>query len=77
MSDYEKMKSEMDRVRDFLSETIKSVECDDGDIRFFAASLLTAAIQLHVEIEGTASLDRVIAKIAAREMIRSGGAGRC
>lgn len=72
-----KMESEMCRVRDHLSDAIAAVKADEGDIRFFAASLLTAAVQLHVEIEGTAGLERAITKIAQRDLVRAGEAGRC
>jgi hypothetical protein len=71
------VETEMRRVRDHLSDAIADIESNGGDIRFFSAAILTAAVQLHVEIEGTAGLERAIAKIAQRELVRAGEAGRC
>ncbi|MCV2871588.1 hypothetical protein OEZ71_04695 [Defluviimonas sp. WL0050] len=77
MTDAEIMETEMKRVRDFLGQAVADLEADEGDLRFFSAAFLTAAIQLHVDIEGVEGLKRAIARLAAREMVRSGEAGRC
>lgn len=77
MTDMEKMTYEMSRARELMAEAIAALQAENGDIRFFSAAILTAAVQLLVEVEGTAGLERAIAKIAEREMIRSGEAGKC
>lgn len=77
MTDAAKMRSEMVRVRDFLGQAVADLEADEGDLRFFAAAFLAAAVQLHTEVEGHEALQRAIARLAAREMVRTGEAGRC
>ncbi|MGB3316840.1 MAG: hypothetical protein WBB85_20815 [Albidovulum sp.] len=77
MTEQQIMQREIARVRDLLSEAIGEIEADGGNLRFFAASLITAAIQLHAEVEGSAGLERAIAKLAALELVRTGEAGRC
>jgi len=77
MNDQDKMRHEMARVRSLMDEAIQGVEAEDGDVRFFTASILTAAVQLCVEVEGIDGLHRAISKIAQREFIRAGEAGRC
>jgi len=76
MTDTEKMKIEADRVRALLADAVAGVEADGGDIRFFNAAFLTVAIQLHAEVEGFASVESAITKIAKHHMIASGAAGR-
>ncbi|WP_386167215.1 hypothetical protein [Sulfitobacter pontiacus] len=71
------MQREMERVREYLAEAVGGIEADGGDIRFFSAAFLTAAVQLSVEIEGTAGLKKAISKIAQWELVRAGEAGRC
>lgn len=75
--DQKRMQREMERVRDCISEAVQEIEADGGDIRFFSAAFLTAAVQLSVEVEGTAGLERAISKIAQRELVRAGEASRC
>ena len=77
MTNGERMETEMTRVRDFLGQAVADLEADEGDMRFFAAAFLAAAVQLHTEIEGTEGLQRAIARLAARELVRTGKAGRC
>jgi len=77
MTNAERMKAEMNRVRDHLGDAIHELEADEGDIRFFSAAILSAAIQLVVELEGTEGLNRAVTKIAMQEMTRTGEAGRC
>jgi len=48
MTDKQKMKIEMNRVRDILGDVVADLEADEGDLRFFAAAWLSQAIQLHV-----------------------------
>ncbi len=75
--DQKQMKVEMARVRHFLSESVQDVEAEQGDLRFFSAAFLTAAIQLCVEIDGPEGLERALAKIGQQELVRSGRAARC
>lgn len=77
MTEQDKMRHEMIRVRDLLAEAIQGVDAEGGDIRFFTAAILTGAVQLMAEIEGTDGLHRAIARVAQRELIRTGEAGRC
>lgn len=76
MTDQEKMKHVMTRVRDMLADNVAELEAEGGDVRYFAAAFLTAGMQLHVEVEGTDGIERAIAKIGARELVRAGAAGR-
>lgn len=67
---------ETNRVRDALGHLLAEVEADGGDVRCFAAALLTGAIQFHAEVEGTEGLARAIANLGRRELTREGRAGR-
>jgi hypothetical protein len=40
-------------------------------------SVLIAAIQLHIELEGAENLEKAISGIATRELIRSGAVKGC
>jgi hypothetical protein len=50
--DHKAMIVELERVSDLLAQPVSDMEQDDGNIRFFSAAFLTAAVQLHVEIGG-------------------------
>ncbi|MAC77569.1 MAG: hypothetical protein CML66_05850 [Rhodobacteraceae bacterium] len=66
---------ETNRVREALGHLLAEVEADGGDIRCFSAALLTAAVQLHAEVEGPDGLARALASLGRREMVRDGRAG--
>lgn len=70
------VQTETARVRSGLADMIRELEAEGGDIRAFSAAILTAAVQLHAEVEGTDSLARVITKLAQGELLRDGRAGR-
>lgn len=75
--DYEYfVRNEIDRVRRHLAEMVAELQAEGGDIRAFSAAILTAAVQLHAEVEGTDGLARVITKLGQNEMLRAGRAGR-
>jgi len=76
MTNDQRVKIERHRVREMLAKQIDDMTIDGGDIRFFSGALLVAAVQLHAELEGPESLDRTISKIASRELVRLGAAGR-
>ncbi|WP_108484343.1 hypothetical protein [Oceaniglobus ichthyenteri] len=77
ITDEEKMKIERARVSDLLAEAIQSLEAENGDIRFFNAAFLVAAIQLHAEIEGPETIARALSKVGVRELTRSGTVTTC
>lgn len=77
MTDKELMQAEVARVQAMLADAISDIDTHGGDIRFFTAAILTAAVQICVEINGIEGLERALAKIGQREMIRAGEAGRC
>ena len=64
------------RVRAMLAEAVQQIEAEGSNIRAFAAALLTGAVQLHAEIEGTEGLARAITSLGQRELLREGRAGR-
>lgn len=64
--------NEMERVERLIEQSVDEMQKDGGNVRFFSAAMLTAAIQLHVELEGVESLDRAITRIAMQEMQRNG-----
>jgi hypothetical protein len=66
------MQAEAERVRTIISEAVDQIEAEGGNLQFFSAAMLTAALELHVELEGLESLDRAITKIGMREMQRRG-----
>ncbi|QIE42324.1 hypothetical protein G5B39_10480 [Rhodobacteraceae bacterium SC52] len=78
MSDEHKaMIAERERVSKLLAQAVSEITDTGGDIRFFSAALLTAAVQLHIEIEGPEHIDRAITKIGIHEMQRNGVAFTC
>jgi len=76
MTEEQKIAHEFSRVKAMLAEAIQDLEAENGDIRFFNAALVGAAIQLCAEVEGTEGLHRVIAHVARGELVRTGNAGR-
>lgn len=77
MTDIEKMRIEKQRVADLLEDGVAGVEADDGDIRFFNAAFLVAAIQLQSEVEGPDSILRALSKIGIRTVKNASGVGQC
>jgi hypothetical protein len=75
--DEHKMATEMQRVRTLLQAATEACAAEGGDIRFFNAALMTAAIQLHSEVEGADTVERAITAVAKRHLIRTRKAGRC
>lgn len=73
----EKAHEEKSRVTDFLAETIKSLELDNGDIRFFSAAFLVAAVQLHIEVEGVKSITAALSRIGVNELAARGHGSKC
>ena len=69
------LRIEADRVRRHLGEMVGEVQAEGGDVRAFAAALLTAAVQLHAEVEGLDGLARAITALARRQMTGVGFAG--
>ncbi|MCF3595468.1 hypothetical protein LZG00_15860 [Rhodobacteraceae bacterium LMO-12] len=77
ISDFRKMQAERERVKDLLGEAIQDLVCEGGDIRFFNAAFLVAAIQLHAEVEGPETISRALSKLAVRELTARGEVGAC
>lgn len=75
--DQKTMIAERERVSALLAQAVSDMEQDGGNIRFFSAAFLTAAVQLHVEIEGPENLDTTITKIGVRELSRVGAVTQC
>lgn len=73
----QKMATEMQRIRTLLQAATEACANEGGDIRFLNAALMTAAIQLHTEVEGAGSLERAITSIAKRHLMRTRAAGQC
>ncbi|MCZ4260974.1 hypothetical protein O4G76_09010 [Limimaricola sp. G21655-S1] len=76
MTERQMIVKERDRVSGLLSEAVSGLEAEGGDLRLFAAALLMAAVQLHIEVEGVDGLKRALSRLAAHEMTRCGVAGR-
>lgn len=64
MTDKERMEREAERVRCLIGDCVAQIEIEHGDIRMFAAAMLTAAIELHLEVEGPHGLQRAITRLA-------------
>lgn len=77
MTDQEKMAHEFARVKALVDVGLEDLANENGDVRFFNAALLSHAMKIHTEVEGAETLERAITKIASRELVRRGGAGRC
>ena len=71
------MAREADRVREMLAEAVANIEGDDGNLRYFSAMFLRAAIELQIETEGPAATARNIAAVGERQLARTGAAGAC
>ena len=69
------IRTEAHRVRRHLSEMVGEMAAEGGDVRAFAAALLTAAVQLHAEVEGLDGLARAITALARQQMVGAGVAG--
>jgi hypothetical protein len=65
------------RVRQMVDDALAEIATEGGNVRLFGAALLVLAIQVHAELEGTDGLDRAIAGIAKRELVRLGKAAQC
>lgn len=76
MNETEQMDTEVERVRAMLGNAVAAVEAENGDLRFFAAALLTAAVQMHVEIEGVEGMRRALSRLAFRQLPADDVAGR-
>jgi hypothetical protein len=66
------MQTEAERVSTIMADAVDQIENEGGNLRFFSAAMLTAAIELHVELEGLESLDRAITRIGMHEHKRRG-----
>jgi hypothetical protein len=73
MTDEQEMAIEMQRVRDLLAQGVSAVETEGGNIRYFNAAFLTAAMQLHSEVEGSESIVRTVTRLGVREITRATG----
>lgn len=76
MKNEQKMKIEMQRVSDLLALAVADLEAEGGDIRFFNAAFLVAAIQLQAEVEGPDTIMRALSSVGVRELTQS-GIGSC
>jgi len=77
MKNEQKMKIEKQRVSDLLAQAVTDLEAEGGDIRFFNAAFLIAAIQLQAEVEGPDTIMRALSKVGVRELADTGVVGRC
>ena len=66
------MAIEMQRVRTLLAEAIAELEADGGDIRYFTAAFMAAAMQLQCEVEGEDSLNVAITRLGVRTLTARG-----
>ena len=74
MTDEKQMMAvEMQRVRDLLAEAVTEVETDGGNIRYFNAAFMAAAMQLQCEVEGDDSLNNAITRLGVRTLTSRGG----
>lgn len=68
---------EYQRVRDMLSDSIREIEAAGGNVYLFAAGLLRAAFEMHLELHGPGSLDQAVSGIATRLLLAERGVARC
>ena len=71
------MAVELDRVRAMLAEAVDDIETHGGDIHYFSAAFLRAAIELQVEVEGPESTEQAVTAIALRELDRTKAIHTC
>lgn len=71
------MATEIDRVQRLIAEAVNEIDQDGGSIRFFNAALMTAAMTLHSEVEGPASVEAALVKTAKRRLVADAKAGSC
>lgn len=76
LTDKQRMMIEADAAKVAFDAALQDLTDRGGDVRFFAAAMLAAAVRLHVEIEGTAGLERAISRLSQAEVPGSGAAGR-
>lgn len=67
---------ELDRVKEFVEDTICQMEVEGGDVRAFAFSLLRAGAELTAALDGSEAMTAAMARLAQRQDIRDGRAGR-
>lgn len=77
MTDADKMQIEYTRVRDMVAAAISNIEETDGNVEFFGAGLLRAALEMHVELHGAKSLDKAISGMATRMLLAERGIRKC
>ena len=67
--------NEIARINRLVDGAMHEIGAEGGDVRIFSAGLLSAAIRLHVEIEGPEALVKAMARFAVPYEFDS-GAGR-
>lgn len=71
MEDDEKaMLAEVRRAVGLIEQAVVEIELSGGSLRFFASALFAQAAHLVTDIEGPECFERVIGKIASRELQR-------
>ncbi|WP_134679571.1 hypothetical protein [Paracoccus ravus] len=66
---------DVERARRLVADGVEDLAEDQGDVRIFAAAMLTAAIELHVEVEGVEGLSRALTYLARKHLVTTGHAG--
>lgn len=77
LTDDQKMKIELSAAQLAFEAAIDDLVKRGGDIRFFTAAMLAAALRLHVDIEGPDSLLSTITKMGTRELSSRGDTTLC
>jgi hypothetical protein len=72
MTEQQQMAIEQQRVRMALDMSLEEIEQHGGNVRFFGAALICAAMRLHVELEGTDGLERAMTSLVKGELVRAG-----
>ena len=77
LTNEQKMKIELAAAQLAFEAALSDLHERGGDIRFFTAAMLVAALRLHVDIEGPDSLLSTITKMGTRELSNRGDANLC
>lgn len=72
---HQRMQIEANAARVAFDAAIEDLTERGGDVRCFSVAMLAAAVRLHVEIEGTDDLHRLLSRFARAELARTSGAG--
>lgn len=71
------MAVEIDRVKRLITQAITEIDEQGGSVRYFNASLMSAAMVLHGNIEGIDSVEAALAKHAQKLVVANTKGGQC